>query len=93
MLKNMIIVYDIANDRRRMKVFKLLKNHATRVQYSVFEGNLTDEDTIRIQAELTKIINPKEDSVAFYSLCKRCKKTVKRIGVTEIATGDRDIIV
>ncbi|HQE24067.1 MAG: CRISPR-associated endonuclease Cas2 [Bacillota bacterium] len=93
MLKNIVIVYDIANDRRRTRVFKLLKNYATRIQYSVFEGNLTDEDVIHIQAELTKIMNPKEDGIAIFQLCKKCIKTVKRIGVTPEATGTGDIIV
>lgn len=93
MLKNIVIVYDIANDRRRTRVFKLLKNYATRIQYSVFEGNLTDEDIILIQAELAKIMNPKEDGIAFFQLCKKCIKTVKRIGVTPDATGTGDIIV
>ncbi|MGI6365394.1 MAG: CRISPR-associated endonuclease Cas2 [Bacillota bacterium] len=93
MLKNVIIVYDIANDRRRAKVFKLLKNYATRIQFSVFEGNLTDEDIIRIKADLTKIMNSKEDGIAFFNLCNKCKKTVTRIGVTPDATGEGDIIV
>jgi len=93
MLKNVVIVYDIANDRRRLRVFKYLKNYATRIQYSVFEGNLTDEDLIQIEAKLTEIMNPKEDGIAFFQLCKACQKTVKRIGVTPNATGTGDIIV
>lgn len=93
MLNNVIIVYDIASDRRRTKIFKYLKNYATRIQYSVFEGNLTDEDIVCIEAALTKIMNPKEDGIVFFRLCKRCHKSVKRLGVTPIATGTGDIIV
>lgn len=93
MLKNVVIVYDIADDRRRMRVFKFLKNYATRIQYSVFEGNLLEEDIIRIEAQLTKMMNPKEDGIAFFLLCKKCCKTVKRIGITPDATGTGDIIV
>ena len=33
-----IITYDIRDDRRRDKIFKLLKGYVTPVQYSVFEG-------------------------------------------------------
>lgn len=93
MLKNIVIVYDIANDRRRMKVFKLLKNYTTRIQFSVFEGNLTDEDLVQIEAGLRKLMNPNEDGIAIFQLCNKCKKTVTRIGITPEATGTGDIIV
>ena len=93
MLRNIVIVYDIVNDRRRMRIFKLLKNYATRIQYSVFEGNLSDEDIVYIEAELTKVMSPKEDSIAIFQLCKRCNNKVKRIGITPDATGKGDIIV
>ncbi|MTI96765.1 MAG: CRISPR-associated endonuclease Cas2 [Firmicutes bacterium] len=92
-LKNIVIVYDIANDRRRTQVFKLLKNYATRIQYSVFEGNLRDEDIVWLEAHLSKMINHKEDSIAFFNLCSKCKETVRRVGMIPDATGDRDIIV
>lgn len=92
-LKNIVIVYDVANDRRRMKIFKLLKNYATRIQYSVFEGNLREEDIVWLESHLSNLINKKEDSIAFFELCERCRKTVRRIGQIPDASGDRDIIV
>ena len=93
MLKNIVIVYDIADDRRRLKIFKFLKNYATRIQYSVFEGNLTDEDIVMLEAELTRMMNPQKDGIALFQLCKKCNKSVKRIGVTPDATGTGDIVV
>ena len=31
-----LVCYDIANDRRLKKVFKVCKNHGTHLQFSVF---------------------------------------------------------
>lgn len=38
----MVFAYDIAEDRQRARVAKLLEDRLTRVQDSVFEGWLTD---------------------------------------------------
>jgi CRISPR-associated protein Cas2 len=32
-----VVCYDVVDDRRRNRIFKLLKDYGRRVQYSVFE--------------------------------------------------------
>ena len=47
-----VFSYDVASDRNRRKIAKLLEDNATRVQYSVFETRMTETraNTIAQQA-------------------------------------------
>ncbi len=77
----LIVSYDIPDDKRRNRISKVLKNYGERVQFSVFECDLTREQLLRMQHALTKIIKEQEDdSVRFYFLCDGCKRKIERIG-------------
>lgn len=39
-----MITYDISDDRIRYRVAKILENHGSRVQYSVFECRLREQE-------------------------------------------------
>ncbi|ADR19505.1 CRISPR-associated endonuclease Cas2 [Calditerrivibrio nitroreducens] len=80
MEKFYVISYDIADDRKRYRVDKLLKNNGMRVQKSVFECRLTDAQFLTLKMELGKIINYNTDSVRFYYLCKHCVDMIEYIG-------------
>ncbi|MCX7759685.1 MAG: CRISPR-associated endonuclease Cas2 [Hydrogenothermaceae bacterium] len=62
-----IVCYDITDDVRLNKVRKILKKYLNWVQYSIFEGDITFGKLKKCQSELLKVINPKEDSVYFYT--------------------------
>lgn len=77
----LIVSYDISDDKRRNRISKVLKNYGDRVQFSVFECDLTREQLLRMQHALKKIIKEQEDdSVRFYFLCDGCKGKIERIG-------------
>ena len=63
-----LVTYDIANDRRLRKVFKVCKNHGTHLQFSVFECDLNTRELIELQRELKSLIKQDEDQVLFVSL-------------------------
>ena len=42
-----IICYDITDDSLRAKIVKILEDYGERIQYSVFEFNLTKEKIVR----------------------------------------------
>ncbi|MCX6848579.1 MAG: CRISPR-associated endonuclease Cas2, partial [Verrucomicrobia bacterium] len=44
-----LVCYDIANDRRLKKVFKVCKNHGTHLQFSVFECDLNPRELVQLQ--------------------------------------------
>jgi len=68
----MVVSYDIANNRRRQKVVKIMEGYGRRVQYSVFECRLTAQNFRRLREKLRAVIDPKEDSILFYPLCGGC---------------------
>ncbi len=61
-----LVVYDIADNRRRYKLSKFLEGHGRRVQESVFECFLTLEEMRRLHQMVQGRINPKVDNVRFY---------------------------
>lgn len=62
-----IAVYDV-NVKRVAKMLKLFRRHMTWIQNSVFEGDLTDGQFARLQAEVKALIERDQDSVIFYEL-------------------------
>ncbi len=75
------VAYDITNDRRRTAVAKILLDFGTRIQYSVFECNTDRRAFLRLQDRLQNAVNPKEDTVTFYHLCRSCERGIERIGI------------
>lgn len=63
-----LVCYDICNDKRLKKVFKVCKNFGNHLQYSVFECDLTPREKLRLEAELKEIIKHDADQVLFVSL-------------------------
>ena len=70
--KFVVIAYDIAQNRRRNKVVKAIIKYGGRINLSVFECMLTDNQLIALEKELEKLIDPKTDQVAIYPLCLDC---------------------
>jgi len=69
-----VVTYDITNDKRRTKLSELLEGYGVRVNYSVFEIELSERkrDKLLYEIELKKLINKKYDSLRFYHLCQNC---------------------
>lgn len=63
-----LVTYDIANDKRLKKVFKVCKNHGTHLQFSVFECDLNPRELVDLQRELKSHIKQDEDQVLFVAL-------------------------
>ena len=63
-----LVCYDIANDKRLRKVFKVCKNHGTHLQFSVFECDLTPRERTQFERELKDVIKHDADQVIFVSL-------------------------
>lgn len=67
-----VIAYDIADDRRRYRVNKVVEKYGVRVNFSVYECMLTPKQMETIQAKIEKLINRKEDTVVCYPICVNC---------------------
>ncbi|GJQ31786.1 MAG: hypothetical protein HBSAPP04_06250 [Ignavibacteriaceae bacterium] len=77
-----LVTYDVAKDRRRKKMSDFLLEYGVRVQYSVFECDLTEKDVQAIMKKAEELIDPATDSVLIYPLCKNCVGKRIRIGTT-----------
>ncbi|RME46060.1 MAG: CRISPR-associated endonuclease Cas2 [Deltaproteobacteria bacterium] len=76
----MVVSYDIPDDRRRARLHKTLKDFGTRVQFSVFECLLTEAQSSELRRRIEAIIDPNEDHVRFYFLCRPCVRRIVPIG-------------
>jgi CRISPR-associated protein Cas2 len=70
---NILITYDIENDKKRKKISDILEGYGTRVNYSVFELEVTDRQFTQIVSYL-KNISTKDDNIRIYHICKNCKE-------------------
>jgi CRISPR-associated protein Cas2 len=83
-IMNVVITYDISEDKRRTKIHKVLKSYGQWMQFSVFECDLTETQYTRLRLRLSKLIKPEQDSIRFYFLCACCKDKVERIGGEQV---------
>lgn len=63
-----IVTYDIANDKRLKRIFKICRNYGDHLQFSVFQCDLNSSELSRLEADINSTINTKEDQVLFISL-------------------------
>ena len=65
-----ILMYDILTDEKGSKVsrntFKICKKYLTHIQKSVFEGNLTELDLMKLKSELDSYIRRDKDSLIIF---------------------------
>jgi len=88
-----VISYDIVDDKKRLRVAKLLKNYGERVQKSVFECRVDEKRYLEIKGKLEKIIDMENDSVRYYSLCQKCIGNIQISGWGTVLEDDDVIIV
>ncbi len=65
-----VLVYDISfeeNGQRRLnRVFKICKKYLSHIQNSVFEGELSNSQIVKLQYELNGIIRRDRDSIILF---------------------------
>ncbi|MDH6066669.1 CRISPR-associated endonuclease Cas2 [Chrysosporum ovalisporum APH033B] len=73
-----LVSHDIVSDTRRNKVAKLLESYGLRVQKSVFECVLDENQYTTLSKYLTRLVNKHEDQIRFYPMSAhtRCKVAV-----------------
>ena len=79
-----VISYDVTLDQRRTKVLKTLKNYGNRVQYSVFECEVSPDVFKRMREQVLKHIAPKEDSIRFYHLDEDMIARIESVGIGQV---------
>lgn len=78
-----LISYDITKDRVRNKISKELLNYGRRVQYSVFECDISIQRCERLYQSLADLLQGDPDgSIRIYHLCKNCSEKIRILGTT-----------
>ncbi|MFA5646359.1 MAG: CRISPR-associated endonuclease Cas2 [Candidatus Ratteibacteria bacterium] len=88
-----LISYDIEDDKRRLQVSKILENHGTRIQYSVFECLITKEQLQSIIEAVAEIIDVEKDSVRYYRICQSCVEKIEITGSGNITKKEDFYII
>lgn len=76
-----IVSYDIIVNSKRTKLAKKLQDFGERVQYSVFECNLDNEQIEELKKQTLKFVDLEKDSLRIYRICETCKNKVESFGI------------
>ncbi len=82
-----VIAYDIANDKRRRALVRVLESFGNRAQESLFEAWLTDCERKKMATKAHHCIDPAADRLAIYVLPKLDHDAIINLG-TGIITAD-----
>lgn len=70
-----LIIYDIVDNRKRVKLAKLLSGYGKRVQKSAFEAMLPTQRYNKLIEEIPRYIDKTEDNVRIYKITGKGKVT------------------
>lgn len=87
-----MIAYDISDDKHRRMAHAALMDYGERVQFSVFECELTKSEFIRLRALLKEVIDS-EDSLRWYPLCQWCALEIAWQGAGQVKQADKFFLV
>ncbi len=90
---NMIVAYDIADPRRLYKIAKIMEDYGYRVQKSIFEVDIDEIQFRQMKARVEEVLEPKEDGVKYFSLCRRCAGTLIALGVSKVIPEEVDFLI
>ena len=82
-----IIAYDVADNKRRLRVAKTLESWGYRIQESVFQLRLDTSTLARVRSSLAALISDAEDVIHIYPICSSCADRADILGAA-IALDD-----
>jgi CRISPR-associated protein Cas2 len=85
-----VVAYDIADDKRRREVYKVLKDFGTARQESLFECQLDFDRITTLKRTVRQLIELPEDGVRFYSICAKCEK---KLPTGKVALGGKEPVI
>jgi CRISPR-associated protein Cas2 len=63
-----LVAYDIREDRRLRSIAVCMEGYGTRIQYSVFVCDLSDQEAVHMRGDIEIRMKPSEDSVTVIDL-------------------------
>ena len=87
-----MIAYDISDHRQRRHIHNLHKDHGIRVQFSVFECELSKQQAQLLRAQLCDLMAD-DDSIRWYPLCLWCQMHLHWSGKGQALNTDKYYIL
>ena len=84
-----IMVYDVG-EKRVQKVLKTSRKYLYWVQNSVFEGEITEANYVKLKSELKRVIDEEYDFILFYTFRTTKYSSRDNIGVIK---GGQNLIL
>ena len=75
-----LVAYDVANPKRLRLVAKVCEDYGVRIEKSVFECDLEEARFEDFWRELNERIDPEEDAIIAYQICRACVRETMSIG-------------
>ena len=75
-----LIAYDITEDRRLRRVAQICEDFGVRVQYSIFECHLEEDELTDLWLKLLAEIDEDEDRLVAYKIDGRCARETLTAG-------------
>jgi len=69
-----VFCYDTPDDGRRRAIVRLLEDVADRVQYSVFQGLMTEGERAAVWERLLEKIDLSADKLCYFKCCSVCRQ-------------------
>ena len=93
-----LITYDVnltaeQGAKRLRQISKTCLDYGVRVQYSVFECEITPAQWVALKEALLDIYDPDKDSLRFYHLGSKWKRKVEHYGAKETPDMLRDTLI
>ncbi len=80
-MQNIVVVYDIVDNKTRRIVGDILEGFGKRVNRSVFECQIkSSKQRKRLEESLQREINIKYDSLRIYTICSNCMQSSTVLG-------------
>jgi CRISPR-associated protein Cas2 len=80
-----VIAFDLASDRRRYRLTRLLEGYGLRVQESVFEAWLTDQQQALLLRKAEALLHPEQDRLVCYILTPDESRRLRTLGCAYVA--------
>lgn len=93
-----LVTYDVSFEdsggaRRLRRISKICLDHGVRVQYSIFECEVSPDQWVMLKQALLDIYQPETDSLRFYKLGKNWRQKVEHHGAKPATDVFKDILI
>ncbi len=93
-----LVCYDVnvsseGGANRLRHVAKICQDYGQRVQFSVFECNVSPGQYVTLKQKLNKVIDSSADGIRFYHLGKNWQRRLEHIGINNAYDPEKDSFI